>query len=61
MGGKTQKNKEKKIKFGCLIVPVNYQGSRDLFRESMRKLEFMRSILFIEDVAVIGYLDPRWP
>jgi hypothetical protein len=58
-GGKTQKDNRKKIEFGCLIVPVNYLGRHDLFEESMRKLEFMRSILFIEDIAVIGYVDPR--
>lgn len=59
-GGKTQKAKRKKIEFGCLIVPTNYRGSGDLFGSSIRSLEFMRSVLFVEDIAVIGYEDPRW-
>lgn len=59
-GGKTQRANRKKIEFGCLIVPVNYRGSGDLFGSAMRTLEFMRSILFVEDVGVIGYVDPRW-
>lgn len=59
-GGKTQKDNRKKVEFGCLIVPTNYGGSRDLFGGSMRTLEFIRSILFVEDIAVIGYTDPRW-
>lgn len=59
-GGKTQKANRKKIEFGCLIVPTNYRGSGDLFRSSMRNLEFIRSILFVEDIAVLGYEDPRW-
>ena len=59
-GGKTQKEKRKKIEFGCLIVPTNYRGSGDLFGSSMRNLEFIRSILFVEDIAVVGYEDPRW-
>lgn len=59
-GGKTQRSNRKKIEFGCLIVPVNYRSSGNLFKESMRTLKFIRSILFVEDVAVIGYRDPRW-
>lgn len=59
-GGKTQREGRKKIEFGCLVVPTNYRGSGNLFGASMRTLEFIRSILFVEDVAVIGYRDPRW-
>jgi hypothetical protein len=40
-------------------VPVHHLGEHDLFEEPMQKREFMRSILFIEDIAVIGYVDPR--
>lgn len=60
-GGKTQRNNRKKIEFGCLIVPVNYRGSGNIFAGALNTLNFMRSVLFIEDVAVIGYRDPRWP
>lgn len=58
-GGKTQKNNRKLIEFGCLIVPTNY-GSRDnnLFDEAMRTMRFIRSVLHVEDIAVIGYREP---
>ena len=59
-GGKTQKANRQKIEFGCLIVPTNYRGSGNIFHGSMRTLEFMRCVLFVEDIAVIGYADPRW-
>ena len=59
-GGKTQRNGRKKIEFGCLIVPVNYRGSGNIFAGSLTTLKFMRSVLFVEDIAVIGYRDPRW-
>lgn len=59
-GGKTQRDNRKQIEYGCLVVPTNYRGSGDLFRESMNTLAFVRSVLFVEDVAVIGYADPRW-
>lgn len=59
-GGKSQKDNRKIIEFGCLIVPVNYSGSINIFAGSMNNLEFMRGILFVEDVAVFGYRDPRW-
>lgn len=58
-GGKTQRGKRKKIEFGCIIVPVNYRGSGNIFSGTMKTLEFMRSFLFVEDVAVFGYRDPR--
>lgn len=59
-GGKTQRDNRKKIEFGCLIVPINYRGRGNLYNAAMDNLRFMRSILFVEDVAVIGYRDPRW-
>ncbi|WP_262181500.1 hypothetical protein [Haloarcula laminariae] len=59
-GGKTQREKRQTIEFGCLIVPTNYGGSRDLHRATTRNLEFIRSVLFVEDIAVLGYEDPRW-
>lgn len=60
-GGKTQRDNRKKIEFGCLIVPVNYRGSGNIFAGALTTLDFMRSVLFVEDIAVIGYRDPRWP
>lgn len=59
-GGKTQRDTRKRIEFGCLIVPTNYGGGGDIFASSMNNLEFMRSVLFVEDIAVVGYADPRW-
>jgi hypothetical protein len=59
-GGKTQRANRKKVEFGCLVVPTNYRGSGDLFGASMRNLEFIRSVLFVEDIAILGYVDPRW-
>jgi hypothetical protein len=58
-GGKTQRKNRKKIEFGCLIVPVN-SGMRgnDLYNETMRSMRFIRSVLHVEDVAVIGYREP---
>lgn len=60
-GGKTQRDTRKKIEFGCLIVPVNYRGSGNIFAGAMTTLDFMRAVMFVEDVGVIGYRDPRWP
>ena len=57
-GYRTQKDGRPKIEFGCLIVPVNYRGSDNLYQHSLTKLDFMRGVLFIDDVAVIGYRDP---
>lgn len=58
-GGKTQKAGRKKIEFGALIVPVNYLGSGNIFKHTLTTLDFMRGLLFVEDIAVIGYRDPR--
>ena len=58
-GYRTQKECRPKIEFGCLVVPVNYRGSDNLYQHSLAKLDFMKGVLFIDDVAVIGYRDPR--
>ncbi len=57
-GYRTRKDGRPKIEFGCLVVPVNYRGSDNLYRHSLTKLDFMKGILFIDDVAVIGYRIP---
>lgn len=58
-GGKTHEKKRKKIKFGCLVVPVNWGSSNDdLFNEAMNCMRFIRSVLHVEDIAVIGYRIP---
>ena len=58
-GHRTKKDGRPKIEFGCLIVPVNYLGRHNLYQHSLTKLDFMKGVLFIDDVAVIGYRDPR--
>jgi hypothetical protein len=58
-GYRTKKNGRSKIEFGCLFVPVNYLGRHNLYQHSLTKLDFMKGVLFIDDVAVIGYRDPR--
>jgi len=58
-GYRTQKDGRPKIEFGCLVVPVNYLGRHNLYQHSLAKLDFMKGVLFIDDVAVIGYRDPR--
>ena len=58
-GYRTQKDNRPKIEFGCLVVPVNYLGRHNLYQHSLTKLDFMKGVLFIDDVAVIGYRDPR--
>ena len=57
-GYRTRKDGQPKIKFGSLVVPVNYRGKDNLYRHSLTKLDFMKGILFIDDVAVIGYRIP---
>lgn len=59
-GGETREANGRRIEFGCLVVPTNYRGSGNLFRGGMRTLEFARSVIPVEDVAVLGYEDPRW-
>lgn len=58
-GYRTKKDGRPKIEFGCLVVPVNYRGSGNLYQHTLTKLDFMKGVLFIDDVAVIGYRDPR--
>ena len=58
-GGKTQKGGRKKIEFGCLIVPAEHPDYGNLFQHTITTLEFMRSVLHVEDIAVIGYGAPR--
>lgn len=58
-GYRTEQGGRPKIEFGCLIVPVNYRGTGNLYQHSLTKLDFMKGVLFIDDVAVIGYRDPR--
>ncbi|MDR5657814.1 hypothetical protein RH831_11595 [Halodesulfurarchaeum sp. HSR-GB] len=58
-GHRTKKDGRPKIEFGCLIVPLNYLGQHNLYQHSLTKLDFMKGVLFIDDVAVIGYRDPR--
>ncbi|SDK12520.1 hypothetical protein SAMN05216226_12025 [Halovenus aranensis] len=38
---------------------VNYLGWHNLYQYSLTKIEFMKGVLFINEVAVIGYRDPR--
>jgi hypothetical protein len=41
-------------------VPVDhYLVQHNLYQHSLTKLDFMKGVLFIDDVAVIGYRDPR--
>lgn len=58
-GYRTQKDGRPKIEFGCVVVPTNYRGSDNLYQHSLTKLDFMKGVLFIDDVAVVGYRDPR--
>lgn len=59
-GGKTQRDGRKKIRFGCMVVPTNYGRSKNnLAHEAVRNLNFMSSVLFVEDVLILGSVDPR--
>lgn len=40
-------------------MPVDYRGTDNLYQHSLTKLDFLKGVLFIDDVAVIGYRDPR--
>ncbi len=59
-GGQTWRDNRHRIEFGCLIVPTNYRGSGNVFAGAVTTLDFMRGVMHVEDVAVIGYKDPRW-
>ena len=51
-----------KIDYGCVVVPENYtttRGDRDLFAHAKRALKFTSPLIPIDDIAVIGYHDPR--
>jgi len=58
-GYRTQTDGRPKIEFGWLVVAVNYLGRHNLYQHSLTKLDFMKSILFIDDVAVIRYQNPN--
>lgn len=58
--GQTYRNKRHRIEFGCLIVPTNYRGSINIFGGVATTMDFRRGIMHVEDVAVVGYRDPRW-
>lgn len=58
-GGKTQRDGRAAIEFGALIVPINYRGNDNIFKGTVKNLQFLRRILFVEDIGVIGYRDPR--
>lgn len=59
LGGKTIREGRDAIEFGALIVPTNYRGSDNIYKGTINTLQFLRRILFVEDIAVIGYQDPR--
>lgn len=58
-GYRAERAGKPKIQFGCLVVPVNYRGSDNLYQHSLRKLDFMKGMMYIDDVAVIGYRIPN--
>lgn len=50
------------IDYGCVVVPENYstsRGERDLFAHAQRALSFANPLIPVDDIAVIGYNDPR--
>lgn len=57
-GGKTRSGGRDKIEFGCLIVPAVHPDYGNLFDHAITTMEFMRSVLHVEDIAVIGYRMP---
>lgn len=57
-GYRTKEDGRPKIEFGCLVVPVNYRGSDNLYQHTLAKLDFMKGVLFIDDIGVIGYRIP---
>lgn len=59
---KLSRGKEVGIDYGCVVVPENYStsgGERDLFSHAQRALEFTSPLIPIDDIAIIGYHDPR--
>lgn len=59
-GGQTYRDKRHRIEFGCLIIPTNYRGTGNIYGGVITTLDFMRGVMHVEDVAVVGYRDPRW-
>jgi len=59
-GGQTYRDKRHRIEFGCLIVPTNYRETGNIYGSVVSTLDFMRGVMHVEDVAVVGYRDPRW-
>ena len=59
-GGKTYRNGRNIIEFGCLILPTNYRGNGNIYGGVLTTLDFMRAIIYVEDIAMVGYRDPRW-
>jgi hypothetical protein len=59
-GGQTWREKRHRIEFGCIIIPTNYRGRDNIYGGVQTTLNFMRGIMHGEDVAAIGYRDPRW-
>ncbi|MFP9192148.1 hypothetical protein ACLI4Q_10895 [Natrialbaceae archaeon A-CW1-1] len=59
---KFSRGKEGGIDYGCVVVPENYTTSRrelNLFAHAQRALKFTSPLIPIDDIAVIGYHDPR--
>ncbi len=59
-GGQTWRDGRNRFEFGCLVVPTNYRRTGNIYASVATTLDFMRGIMHVEDVAVIGYEDPRW-
>lgn len=59
-GAQTWRDNRHRIEFGCLVVPTNYRGSDNIYGGVETTLDFMRGIMHVEDVLVVGYRDPRW-
>jgi hypothetical protein len=41
------------------VVPVNDFGRHTHYQHRLTKLNFTKGVLFIDDVTVIGYREPR--
>lgn len=48
------------VEFGCLVVPTYYRGRDNIYGGIEKTLRFMQRVMFVEDIAVFGYRDPRW-
>lgn len=59
---KLSRGKEGEIDYGCVVVPENYTTARrehNLFAHAQRALKFTSPLIPIDDIAIIGYHDPR--